>query len=231
MLFGYESRFLAGMGITAGVAVVALAVALGLGLVGAAAKTRGGKFVRGAAAVYTTVTRGTPELLLILLIYFDMQRLLNFARESLGMEDTAIISPFWAGAAAIGIIYGGYMTETFRGALNAVPPGQAEAGSALGLRQWRVFWLLTFPQMMRHALPGISNNWLVLLKATALVSVIGLSDDMMAVANQAKAKTREPFMFYLAAACGYLIFTAVSGFVFSKLEKRARRGLAPAGGR
>ena len=231
MLFGYEARFLAGMGITAGVALIALAVALALGLVGAAAKTRGGKVVRAAAAAYTTVTRGTPELLLILLIYFDMQRLLNFIRESMGVEDAAVISPFWAGAAAIGIIYGGYMTETFRGALQAVPAGQAEAGAALGLRPWRVFWLLTFPQMMRHALPGISNNWLVLLKATALVSVIGLSDDMMAVANQAKSKTREPFMFYLAAAGGYLLFTAVSGFVFAKLEKRARRGVAPAGGR
>ena len=230
MLFGYEARFLTGMGITAAVALIALAVALALGLLGAAAKTRGGKFARGAASVYTTVTRGTPELLLILLIYFDMQRLLNFARESLGIEDAAIISPFWAGASAIGIIYGGYMTETFRGALLAVPAGQAEAGAALGLRRWRVFWLLTFPQMMRHALPGISNNWLVLLKATALVSVIGLSDDMMAVANQAKAKTREPFVFYLAAAAGYLVFTAVSGFVFAKLEKRARRGLARTAG-
>ena len=231
MLFGYESRFLTGMAVTAGVAVVALAVALALGLIGAAAKTRGGKTARSIAAVYTTITRGTPELLLILLIYFDMQRLLNFARESLGMEDTAIISPFWAGASAIGIIYGGYMTETFRGALLAVPPGQAEAGSALGLQRWRVFWLLTFPQMLRHALPGISNNWLVLLKATALVSVIGLSDDMMAVANQAKAKTREPFMFYLAAAGGYLVFTAISGFIFSRLEKRARRGLAREAGK
>ena len=226
MLFGYEARFLAGMAITAGVALVALAVALALGLVGAAAKIRGGKIARAAAATYTTITRGTPELLLILLIYFDMQRLLNFARESLGIEDAAIISPFWAGAAAIGIIYGGYMTETFRGAFLAVHPGQAEAGAALGLKQWRIFWMLTFPQMLRHALPGISNNWLVLLKATALVSVIGLSDDMMAVANQAKSKTREPFMFYLAAAAGYLLFTAVSGFIFSKLEKRAKRGLA-----
>ena len=228
MLFGYEARFLAGMLITAGVAAVALALALALGLLGAAAKTRGGKFARGAAATYTTITRGTPELLLILLIYFDMQRLLNFVRESLGMEDVALISPFWAGAAAIGIIYGGYMTETFRGALLAVPSGQAEAGFALGLRKRGVFWLLTFPQMLRHALPGISNNWLVLLKATALVSVIGLSDDMMAVANQAKSKTREPFMFYLAAAGGYLLFTAISTMIFSRLEKRFRRGMAEA---
>ena len=231
MLFGYEARFLAGMAITAGVAVIALAIALALGLIGAAAKTRGGKTARGVAAVYTTITRGTPELLLILLIYFDMQRLLNFARESLGMEDTAVISPFWAGATAIGIIYGGYMTETFRGALLAVPPGQTEAGAALGLKRWRVFWLLTFPQMMRHALPGISNNWLVLLKATALVSVIGDVGDMMKVANDGRRHLREPFTFYLAVACGYLLFTAISGFVFSKLEKRARRGLARESGK
>ena len=117
------------------------------------------------------------------------------------------------------------MTETFRGAVAAVPHGQTEAAIALGMRKVAVLARVIFPQMMRHALPGISNNWLVLLKATALISVIGLADDMMAVAGQAKNKTRDPFLFYLAVAGGYLFFTALSDVAFGKLRKIARRGL------
>ena len=220
-LLGYESRFFAGLSITAGVALTALAIALAFGLCGAAAKLSANRWSRGAAGAYTTAVRGIPELLFILLVYYDLQRLINVV-----LAEPWIIPPFWAGAIAIGLFYGAYMTETFRGAMLAVPPGQREAGLAVGLSRRVVFWRVVFPQMLRHALPGIRNNWLVLLKATALVSVIGLSDDMMAVVNQAKAKTREPFLFYCAAAGGYLLLTALSGAVFDALEKRARRGLA-----
>lgn len=225
MLYGYENRFLVGMLITAAVALAALVLALLLGLAGAAMKTSANKAARAVAAFYTTVIRGTPELLVILLVYFDLQRLLNAAREGLNY-DVWIIPPFWGGVIGIGVYYGAYMTETFRGAILAVPRGQSEAAAALGIKPFALWLRVIIPQMMRHALPGISNNWLVLLKATALVSVIGLSDDMMAVANQAKNKTRDPFLFYLAVACGYLLFTALSDAIFGKLRKMARRGVA-----
>ena len=224
-LLGYEARFAAGILITLAVAAAALLLAVVLGLLGATAKLSTGKIVRRLATVYTTVVRGIPELLFILVVYYDLQRLLNAANESLGNEQTFIIPPFWAGVLGIGIFYGAYMTETFRGAMLAVPRGQREAGIALGLSPLLIFWRVMLPQMLRHALPGIRNNWLVLLKATALVSVIGLSDDMMAVANQAKAKTHEPFLFYFAVSLGYLLLTAISGAGFDWLEKRARRGL------
>ncbi len=214
------------MAVTAGVAVCALVLALFLGLSGAAAKLSGNRFLRGAAAFYTTVVRGTPELLVILLVYYDLQGLLNAAREGLEYEEVWIIPPFWGGVVGIGAYYGAYMTETFRGAILAVPRGQSEAAASLGMHPAVVFFRVVFPQMLRYALPGICNNWLVLLKATALVSVIGLSDDMMAVASQAKSKTRDPFLFYFAVACGYLLFTAVSDFIFARLRRRARRGLA-----
>ena len=219
-LLGYEGRFLAGLAITAGVALAALALALALGLAGAAAKVSHRRAARWTAEVYTATVRGIPELLFILLVYFDVQRMLNAA-----LDEPWIIPPFWAGAMAIGLFYGAYMTETFRGAILAVPRGQGEAGLAVGLSRRMVFWRIVFPQMVRHALPGIRNNWLVLLKATALVSVIGLSDDMMAVANQAKAKTHQPFLFYAAAAAGYLLLTALSETVFNFMEKRAGRGI------
>ena len=226
-LLGYEERFFAGLGITAAVALCALALALFLGLCGASAKLSPRRGIRFAASAYTTTVRGIPELLFILLFYNEAQKLLNFILSDADAlsADVLQIPPFWAGVLGIGFFYGAYMTETFRGAFIAVPTGQNEAGLALGLSRRMVFWRILFPQMLRHALPGIRNNWLVLLKATALVSVIGLSDDMMAVANQAKSRTHLPFLFYSAAAAGYLLLTAASGAAFDALEKRARRGV------
>lgn len=220
-LLGYESRFFAGLALTLAVALVALALAVALGLAGAAAKLSQKRWLRGCAGLYTTIVRGIPELLFILLVYYDMQQMLNAM-----LTEVWIIPPFWAGAVAIGLFYGAYMTETFRGAMLAVPRGQKEAGLSFGLSPRTVFFRIIFPQMLRHALPGIRNNWLVLLKATALVSVIGLSDDMMAVVNQAKTKTQMPFLFYGAAAAGYLFLTAASGMVFDALDKYARRGVS-----
>ena len=219
-LLGYELRFLTGVFITLGVAGCALVLAVLLGLAGAVAKVSAGRVGRFLASGYTTVVRGIPELLFILVVYYDLQRLLNAVS-----PEVYIIPPFLAGVIGIGLFYGAYMTETFRGALLAVPRGQKEVAESMGMRPGAVFWLVVFPQMMRHALPGIRNNWLVLLKATALVSVIGLSDDMMAVANQAKSKTREPFLFYFAVSVGYLFLTAASGAVFNRLERWARRGI------
>ena len=224
LLLGYEARFLAGAWLTAQLALASFALAVSIGMVGAIGKLSRVKALSGALSIYTLIVRGAPELLLILLIYFDLQHLLNAARDALGYSEVWIISPFWAGVAGIGVIYGAYMTETFRGAMLATPTGLAEAGRAFGMNAWSVFWRIVFPQMMRHALPGLRNNWQVLLKATALVSVIGLADDMMSVASQARARTREPFLFYGAVAGGYLLFTLLSAAVFSFCEKRARRG-------
>ena len=228
MLLGYEWRFVAGLALTAAIALTSLALALALGLAGAAAKTSANRWARRCAGIYTTAVRGIPELVFILLVYFEAQKLLNFLLSDADASSGEVlqISPFWAGAVAIGLFYGAYMTETFRGALLAVPDGQREAGLAVGLSRRAVFWRVIFPQMLRHALPGIRNNWQVLLKATALVSVIGLSNDMMAVANQAKSATRLPFLFYGAAACGYLLLTTASGSVFDAIDRYVRRGTA-----
>jgi arginine/ornithine transport system permease protein len=115
------------------------------------------------------------------------------------------------------------MGETFRGAILAIPAGQLEAATAFGMRPVRIFWRITLPQMLRHALPGFGNNWLVLLKTTALVSIIGL-DDMMRKASLAAGATREPFTFYLAAALIYLVLTTVSILALRWLERRANVG-------
>jgi histidine transport system permease protein len=129
-----------------------------------------------------------------------------------------------AGVAVLGFIYGAYFTETFRGAFLAVPRGQLEAGAAYGMTGWQVFSRVMFPQMMRFALPGIGNNWQVLVKATALVSIIGLVDIVKAAQDAGKS-TFNMFFFILVAAAAYLAITTASNVVLMLLERRYSTGV------
>ena len=206
---GYYLTILEGAALTVAVSLASLLVAILLGLAGASAKLSGRKPLVAAATLYTTLVRGVPELVLMLLIFYGGTIGLNAMMEAMGSEQTIDIEPFAAGVITIGFIYGAYMTETFRGAILAVDKGELEAARAFGMRATQVFVRILFPQMMRHALPGFGNNWLVLLKTTALVSIIGL-DDMVRKASLAAGSTQQPFTFYMAVALIFLIFTAVS---------------------
>ena len=197
------------------VALGSLAVAVVLGLVGATAKLSGHK-----PAVW---------LATVLLIFYGGQIGLNWTLEALGSEAYIEIDPFVAGVLTIGFIYGAYMTETFRGAILAIPPGQMEAGRAYGMQPLQVFLRITLPQMVRLALPGFTNNWLVLMKATALVSLLGLQD-MTYLAKQAGAAARgdianAPLLFLAFAALLYLVFTSVSLVLLRVLERRYSMGV------
>lgn len=224
MLHGYLPSLLEGLRLTLGVALASLAVAVLLGLAGAAAKLSGSAFWRRAATVYTTLIRGVPDLVLMLLVFYGGQLAVNEIAPHLGIDEYVDIDPFIAGVATLGFIFGAYLTETFRGAILAIPHGQAEAGRAFGMTPLQVFRRIVLPQMLRLALPGFANNWLVLVKSTALVSVIGLTD-MMQKAGQAAGATREPFTFYLAAAGGYLLITTASVLALRALEKRWSPGV------
>jgi ABC-type arginine transport system permease subunit len=137
------------------------------------------------------------------------------------------VDPFTAGTMTMGFIFGAYLTETFRGAILAVPRGQIEAGHAIGLKPRQVMGRILVPQMIRHAVPGFANNWLIMIKATALVSIIGL-DDMVHRANLASASTRQPFTFYAAIGCIYLVITTVSVILLHLVERRYSVGLRKA---
>lgn len=209
---------------TLAVAGLSLLVAVVLGLIGAAARLSNIPPLRIAATIYTTIIRGVPDLVLMLLIFYGGQVLINALALEMGYDGPLDINPFVAGVATIGFIFGAYLTETFRGALLAIPPGQREAGLAFGLSRPNVFWRITIPQMIRLAIPGFTNNWLVLVKSTALVSIIGLTD-MMHRAGMAAGATREPFTFYCAAAVIYLAITSVSLFGLGFLERRYNVGI------
>ncbi len=222
-LQGYGPSILEGAWLTLSVALLSLAVAMVLGMAGALAKLSQSRLAAGIAGVYTTVIRGIPDLVLMLLIFFGGQVFVNWAAAGLGYEDYIDVDPFLAGTLTLGLIFGAYMAETFRGAIMAVPRGQLEAGYAYGMNKVQVFVRILLPQMIRYALPGFGNNWLVLLKATALVSVIGL-DDMMRKGQLAAGATRMPFTFYLVIAFGFLAFTTVSVLLLRWAERRYSLG-------
>jgi arginine/ornithine transport system permease protein len=219
----YYLAILQGSVMTVGVSLAALLVSIVLGLAGAAAKLSERPVLVALATVYTTLIRGIPELVLMLLIFYGGSIGLNTLMESLGSETVIDINPFVAGVLTIGFIYGAYMTETFRGAMLSIPKGQAEAAWAFGMSRSQTFLRITAPQMVRYALPGFTNNWLVLIKATALVSLIGLQE-MTYLAKQASAATRSPFTFFLFTAALFLIYTTVSLFALKKLNARFSLG-------
>ncbi|MNH02683.1 Histidine transport system permease protein HisQ [compost metagenome] len=174
--------------------------------------------------LYSTVIRGIPDLVLILLIFYGGQDIINRVAPLLGYEDYIDLNPLVAGIGTLGFIFGAYLSETFRGAFLGIPKGQAEAGVAYGMSPRQVFFRIQVPQMIRLAIPGFTNNWLVLTKATALISVVGLQD-MMFKAKQAADATREPFTFFLAVAALYLVLTSVSLLALKYLERRYSVGV------
>ncbi|MFN9212631.1 MAG: ABC transporter permease [Betaproteobacteria bacterium] len=223
MLHGYGPAILGGLASTLKLALLSLAVASVFGLVGAVAKLSAARWARALAMAYTTAIRALPDLVLMLLIFYGGQIAVNALAERYGWGYIDI-DPFIAGTLTLGFIYGAYLTETVRGAILAIPRGQIEAAQAFGLRPLQVLTRITLPQMVRHAIPGFSNNWLVMVKATALVSIIGL-DDMVHRAGLAAAATRAPFTFYAAVALLYLAITTVSIVALAALERRYSLGV------
>lgn len=222
-LIRYAPLLASGALVTVALALCSLALATLLGALGAAGRLGSSRLGRNLALAYTTLVRGVPDLVMLLLIYFGGQRLMNQVAGLFGAAAGASLSPFLAGVLGIGFIYGAYLTETFRGAYLTVPPGQIDAARALGLRPLPVLWTVTIPQLIRFALPGYANVWQVLVKSTAVVSVIGLKD-LVGLANDAGKTTREPFAFFAAVLLGYLFFTWGSTTIFARVETRYARG-------
>ena len=205
------------------VSLAALVVSIVLGLMGAAAKLSGRLPLVALATVYTTIIRGIPELVLMLLVFYGGSIGINHLLELSGTGITLDIEPFSAGVLTLGFIYGAYMTETFRGAILSIPRGQFEAAAAFGMGPVQAFMRITLPQMVRYALPGFTNNWLVLIKATALISLIGLQE-MTYLAKQASAATRSPFAFFLFTAALFLLYTWASLRALRRLNARYSLG-------
>ena len=226
IVIDYLPLILKGMLLTVELALLSLLIAILLGMIGALAKLSNSRLAQVVAGTYTTLIRGVPDLVLMTVIFFGGQILVNDIGDKLGWGYVDI-SPFMAGTITIGFIFGAYMAESFRGGILAVSKGEIEAGYAFGMTPAQVFLRITLPAMVRHALPGFGNNWLVLTKATALVSIIGLQD-MVYNANLAAGSTRKPFTFFFVVALLYLVITGVSDVGLRWLDKRYSVGVRKA---
>lgn len=205
-LHGFENQLALGLWMTLKVAIGGLVLGLVFGLLGAAAKLSRYRFLGWIASTYTTVIRGIPELLVVLIIYFGTAGALTQMAAWFGHDEYVELSPFAAGVIALSIAFGAYATEVFRGAIQAIHKGQIEAAIACGMSPAQIFFRITLPQAWRVAIPGLGNLFQVLLKDTALISVIGL-EELMRKGQIAIANTREPFTFYFTIAVIYLLIT------------------------
>lgn len=220
-LYGYGNLLLQGTVLTVQLALTSLLFGLVFGLLGATAKLSNVYLLRQAANLYTTVVRGVPELLVVFAIYFGSDMLVAFvAKTFFGHQGRIDTGSFWPGVVALSVMFGAYATEVFRMAVEEIPKGQWEAAQSLGMRPLQTFWRIILPQMWIVALPGLGNLFLVLLKDTALVSLIGLKD-LMYYSDRAAQATQKPFTFYLVAALIYLCLTVVVTAVIAFSEWRA----------
>lgn len=226
-IWEYRYLLLSGTVVTVQLAVGSLILSVALGLAGASAKLAHNPISNRFASAYTTLVRGVPDLVLMMLLFYGGQQIVNELGTVTGWWDYLEIDQFIAGIGSIGFVFGAYMTETFRGAILAIPRGQIEAGISCGMTNLTIFRRITWPQMVRHALPGFTNNWLVLIKATALVSVIGLHD-LVWNASTAGRSVREPFTFMFAVLLIYLALTAISDIGLRWLDRRYSAGVRPA---
>lgn len=222
-IFEYRQVLLDGTLVTVELALGALVLSVILGLMGAFGKLSTSRPIQKMANAYTTLVRGVPDLVLMMLLFYGGQQILNDVGQWSGWWDYLELNQFVAGVCSIGFVLGAYMTETFRGALLAIPPGQTEAGVAFGFTPITLFRRITWPHMVRIALPSFHNNWLVLIKTTALVSVIGLQD-LVWSASSAGRTVREPFTFMLAVLLIYLVLTAISDLGLRWLERTYSTG-------
>ena len=223
IVWQYVPRLLEGALVTLAVAVISFICSFFIGLVGAQMRLSNIPVVRWVAGIYSAVLRAVPGLVWMLLLFFGIQMWLNQWTEYLGLG-VLQIEPFSAGVLVLSLIYGAYFTETMRGAIMAIPPGQMEAGVAYGMSSMQVLRRITFPLMMRFALPGIQNNWLALSKATAVVSLIGL-EDVVRIAQQAGAKEHQSLLFNLCSAAVFLVITLGSVYLFRYLDRMYRKGI------
>jgi len=223
-VIAYLPSIMRGTSITVAVALCSILIAVFLGLLGAWGKLATSKVANAFANAYTTLIRGVPELVLMLLLFYGGQQFLNYLGESTGLWGYIEINHFTAGVFTIGFIYGAYMTETFRGAYLAIPTGQIEAGVACGMSGSLVFLRIIWPQLVRYALPSFGNNWLVLLKATALVSVLGLHE-LVWESFTAGRSTRQLFTFFFVTLVIYLVLTAISDVGLRWLDRKYSAGV------
>ena len=219
---GWRDEIAAGAWLTIRLALATLPFGLFCGFLLALARGSREPELAAAANVFVTIFRGLPELLTILIIYIGLDLIINEVVTLYGGERWEL-SKFVSGMIALTVVNASFSSEVIMGALKAIPAGQAEAARSMGLSRFYTWLFVILPQLIRHALPGLGNLWLLLLKETALISVIAL-DDLLRQTNIVVGATKEPFFFYAVTCLIYVLFALASSIVLSGAERWANRG-------
>ena len=220
---GWGDELLIATMMTIAVSITAMFIGFLFALIFTPLKLSKSKFLNILGNCYTTVIRGVPELLVIYLFFFGGSGAVMYVASIFGYNEYIEINAFITGSFAIGIISGAYSTEVFRGAIQSIDKGQFEASKVLGLKKPVHFFKVIMPQMLRLAIPNLSNGWQITLKDTSLISVTGLVE-IMRQSYIAAGSTRDPLFFYSFAAILYLLLTFLSMKLINKLEIRYSRG-------
>ena len=220
---GWGDELLIATIMTIAVSITAMLIGFLFALIFTPLKLSKSKFLNLIGNCYTTVIRGVPELLVIYLFFFGGSGAVMYVASIFGYNEYIEINAFITGSFAIGIISGAYSTEVFRGAIQSIDKGQFEASKVLGLKKPIHFFKVIMPQMLRLAIPKLSNVWQITLKDTSLISVTGLVE-IMRQSYIAAGSTRDPLFFYSFAAVLYLLLTYLSMKLINRLEVRYSRG-------
>lgn len=222
---GYGDELLAGTAVTLWLALLSSALALAFGIAIGIFATGQNLLRRWLWKSYASIAMGVPTILYVFFIYYNAP---VFLKKSFDLR--VDVSPFMAGLAALTFVYSAYVAEVVRGAAINVPRGQWEAAQVLGLSRFTIWRLVILPQIWRLSVPGIVNVWMTVLKDTALVSLVGLTD-LIRMAEVAAAVSKMPFLFFILAAMVFVMLSAATMFGTKHLEAWINRGYARAGDR
>lgn len=223
---GWGDEILAGVGVTIGLALATLPVGLTIGFFVALGKQSEEKTIRLAANIYTTIFRGLPELLTLFIVFYGAQIGIQAVYAWIvGSEAVIEVNAFVSGMIALGVVFSSYASEVFLSAFRAIPKGQYEGGWSIGLSGWNTMRLIILPQLIKIALPGLANLWLILLKDTALVSAVGLADILRQTGIAARV-TKHAFLFFGVACMVYLLLAIISSFFINRISDWASKSEA-----
>jgi His/Glu/Gln/Arg/opine family amino acid ABC transporter permease subunit len=228
-LIGYLQQLLGGAAITVELAVSGYVLALSVGVTWALLRQARNRVARAVIwsvwRVYASIFMSVPSVLVLFLFFFGGSTLIGALCRLVGIRARIDVSPFIAGLAAISMVQGAYSAEVVYGAIRNVPRGQFEAARALGIRPYQAWWYVILPQVARLALPGLVNIWVSVLKDTSLVALAGLNE-LVARSRTAAGATKEPFIFFIAAALFFIVFSSLTLKLSARLERRLDRGIA-----
>lgn len=205
---------LAGIKMTVLISLIALAIGMVLGLVSCLLSISKNVILRFISGVYIWIIRGTPMIVQAFIIYFGMPQLIQKL-----INPAFRLAPFTAGIITLSLNAGAYLSEIFRGGIQAVNKGQKEAARSLGLSEARTLFKIVLPQAFKVALPSMVNQFIITIKDTSILSVIGLAD----IVNKAKiyvGKSYQFFATYIYVAIAYLIVISILMVISKYLEKR-----------